>query len=174
MNNEQELKFQTYCALIRTYNSSQYVLDALKSVASQSVPAELIIVSDDHSSDNTKSIVTDYRDKHPELNILFVENKYKRGNDYNFLNALEYVNKEKIKYVAVLDSDDIWHPQKQENQLRQLSLERAQVAYTNNDLINANREVVGINTDFQKEFYIEQFICNSFFVFLLSFFRLYI
>ena len=76
-------------------------MDALKSVASQSVPAELIIVSDDHSSDNTKSIVTDYRDKHPELNILFVENKYKRGNDYNFLNALEYVNKEKIKYVAV-------------------------------------------------------------------------
>ena len=49
--------------LIPTYNYSQFLLDAVKSVLAQDVPDVEIIVVDDGSTDNTSDIIKPYTDR---------------------------------------------------------------------------------------------------------------
>ena len=159
------MKQISYCVLIRTYNSEKYIINALKSAAMQTHPTELIVVTDDQSKDNTKNIIQKFKDENPNLNIKLLDNEYPRGPDHNFLNALNYIKNQQIEYIAVLDSDDVWHPHKQELQLRDLILNDSKVAFCNNDIINSNGEFIAINDHYQNQFFIDKFISNSFFCF---------
>ena len=89
------------------FNHEQYILDALKGIASQetSFPFE-VIIHDDASTDGTQRLIRDFL-KSNDMNVktVFQEtNVYSQGESY-----IEYVEPLiEGKYVAVCEGDDYW------------------------------------------------------------------
>lgn len=90
-------------AIIPTYNRACSICESIDSVLSQSYKCFQVLVIDDGSTDNTRELVSKYG-KH-------VEYIYKKnGGVADARNeALKYT---KGDYVAYLDSDDLWLPDK--------------------------------------------------------------
>lgn len=94
--------------IIPTYNSERYIDAAIKSVLSQThAPAEIIVV-DDGSTDGTAVALQPYR----EL-IRYVHQK-NSGEPAARNRGLREAGSE---YIAFLDADDVWHPNKLELQM---------------------------------------------------------
>ena len=97
-----------FSVVINCHNSELYLEEAIESVINQSVQDFEIIIYDNASSDNTAHIASTYGDKicyhHSDVKLTLGAARNKA------------VEKAKGKYLAFLDSDDIWVPSKLEAQ----------------------------------------------------------
>lgn len=100
--------------IIPAYNAENTIISALKSLFEQTVKPEKIIVIDDGSSDSTKQTVTDFAAENKEIEIEVITQK-NAGASAARNNGIKRVN---TAYTAFLDSDDAWHPEKLEKQLK--------------------------------------------------------
>jgi glycosyltransferase involved in cell wall biosynthesis len=101
--------------VVVTYNQEKYISQALDSILEQehTYPYE-IIVADDCSKDNTKSILLEYKNKFPDIiTLLLNENNY--GLIRNYFNVISYCSG---KYIMQCAGDDYWLPGKVEAQIR--------------------------------------------------------
>lgn len=96
--------------LMTTYNRANYLSLAIDSLISQSLKDWELIIVDDYSNDGTEEIVNEYLKL--GLNIKYIKNEVNLGIVKSRNLALSLCAG---KYVAVLDSDDIW---KDENKLQ--------------------------------------------------------
>jgi glycosyltransferase involved in cell wall biosynthesis len=97
--------------IITTYNRGKTLGRAIDSVCNQTFKDWELIVVDDASRDNTKSLMENYlRDRR----IKFFEHTTNRGQNPALNTGLEHVQGE---YIAFLDSDDEWLPDMLEAQL---------------------------------------------------------
>jgi len=87
--------------IIPTYNRAHTLARALRSVLSQTVDAAEIIVVDDHSTDETKRLVSEFE------GVRYVINSHHRGPGGARNEGIDAASE---KYVAFLDSDDEWFP----------------------------------------------------------------
>ncbi len=96
--------------IMPTYNNGRYIHKAIDSVLSQNVELELIIV-DDASTDETERVLQKYMELD---NIVYVKNEINCGvaESRNIGTSLA-----QGEYVAFLDADDWWEPQKLQKQL---------------------------------------------------------
>lgn len=99
--------------IIPVYNASNYIDRTLNSVFSQTYKNIEIIIVDDCSTDDTAKLIKEYEKTHSEI-IYYLQEK-NMGAGYARNKALELA---KGQYVAFLDSDDEWLPQKIEKQLQ--------------------------------------------------------
>lgn len=92
-----------------TYNHENYIADCIKSVLAQSYDNWEMIIIDDGSTDNTFSIAQEFEKKDDRIKAFTKENVgiFRLGESYNFA-----LSKCKGKYVAILECDDIWLPEK--------------------------------------------------------------
>ncbi len=98
--------------IIPTYNRSAVISKAIESVIAQTYePVEIIIV-DDGSTDNTEDKLADYAGK--------IKYLYKKNGGCSSARNLG-IKEANGEYVAFLDSDDAWYPQKLEKQVEKLS-----------------------------------------------------
>ncbi len=116
--------------IIPTYNRALYLKETLSSILNQSFDNFEIIVIDDASSDNTKSIITGFNsDK-----IRYI-NKGKIGIIAKLRNL--GIKESKFDYIAFCDDDDLWHSNKLQRQLEFLKdFNRANLK--NNELTSVN------------------------------------
>ncbi|PIR72625.1 MAG: hypothetical protein COU42_00605 [Candidatus Nealsonbacteria bacterium CG10_big_fil_rev_8_21_14_0_10_36_24] len=99
--------------IIPTYNASAYIADAVDSAVKQTYLNKEIIVVDDGSTDDTKKILAPYiRDGF--IKYIFQKNKGLSGARNT---AIREANGE---YIALLDADDFFLPEKVERQIRYL------------------------------------------------------
>ncbi len=99
--------------IISTYNREKYVRECLDSVFAQTYKDMEVIVVDDASTDKTVDIVRKYGDR-----VRLVVRGVNSG-----LPAVprnQGLGLAQGKYVAFLDSDDVWLPEKIERQVEQL------------------------------------------------------
>ena len=98
-----------------TYNHSQYIRQCLDSLLMQRLSARWqIIVADDHSTDGTREILQEYKEKHPDLIHLILQKK-NVGAEQNWLDLISYP---KSKYVLYTEGDDyLLDPSKLQKQL---------------------------------------------------------
>lgn len=89
------------------YNSADFVTLTINSVLAQTYTNWELIVIDDKSKDNTCKIVETYTEKHPNIKLIKLE---KNGGVANARNV--GLAEAKGKYIAFLDSDDIWLKEK--------------------------------------------------------------
>ena len=90
---------------LATYNGASYVKEQLMSILDQLEITDEIIISDDHSTDDTLEIIKSLKD--PRIKIYINPNT--RGYTSNFENAL---SKASGKYIFLSDQDDIWKKDK--------------------------------------------------------------
>ena len=91
--------------LIKAYNHEPFIARAIESVLAQETDvAYEIVVGEDCSTDRTRDVLRDIRDRHPErIRVLLRERNL--GNIRNFTDTLSACTGE---YVALLDGDDYW------------------------------------------------------------------
>ena len=95
--------------IIPTYNRENFIKKALDSVIAQTYLNFEVIVMDDGSTDNTREVVDGYNNK--KISYFYQENRGIAG----ARNAA--INKSSGDYIAFLDSDDYWLPEKLERQM---------------------------------------------------------
>lgn len=100
------------CAVIPAFNAEAYIGPAIDSVLSQSVPVSEIIVVDDGSKDGTCAVVEKYGSR-----VRLLRQKNQGPSAARNLG----VNESATDFVAFLDADDMWHPEKIERQLEMLT-----------------------------------------------------
>ena len=87
--------------IIPTYKRVEKLKRAIDSVLSQTFTNWELIIIDNHSLDGTKKLVDDYNN--PKIKMLLIKNN---GNIAKSRNL--GIKKSKGKYLALLDSDDLW------------------------------------------------------------------
>ncbi len=91
--------------LVLTYNQEKYIAEAIESVLMQKTDFNFrIIIGDDCSTDRTREICIDYKEKYPDK-IELVFHKQNFGAVKNFYITYQSCN---AKYLAMLDGDDYW------------------------------------------------------------------
>lgn len=87
------------------YNAGQYIANSIDSALKQSFQDYEMIIVDDGSNDNTKSIIEEYVHRYPEkIKYIYQPNA---GPSKARNTAIQ---KAKGKYIAFLDADDSWMP----------------------------------------------------------------
>lgn len=95
-----------------TYNSERTIVDSIDSILAQKYTHWELIITDDCSSDSTIQILNTYALKDDRIKVY--RNKKNSGAGFSRNNSIE---KSKGKYIAFLDSDDIWNEYKLQKQI---------------------------------------------------------
>jgi teichuronic acid biosynthesis glycosyltransferase TuaG len=95
------------------YNMAAYLPQAVDSVRTQTLPNWELIIADDASTDASLAIAKKYAARDPRIHVLSLPVN-SRGAARPRNAALDHTNG---RYVAFLDADDIWLPQKLERQI---------------------------------------------------------
>ncbi len=100
--------------ILPTYNRSQYLEDAIKSVLAQSYTDFELVVVDDGSSDNTEEIIKSFADER----IIYIRHQDNKGAAAARNTGIRYA---KGEYIAFIDDDDVWLPAKLERLIDKIS-----------------------------------------------------
>lgn len=105
---EQYKDIKTVSVVMCTYNGARFLREQLDSILAQDYPLHEIIIQDDGSTDDTLSILDDYRRQHPAL-FRIHRNAERLGFNRNFHTAMLRATGE---FIAISDQDDVWKPEK--------------------------------------------------------------
>lgn len=116
------MKAQLVSVVIPTYNRAKFVTKAIDSVLAQTYKDYEIIVIDDGSTDNTQEVLEPYMDK---ISYIY------QGNAGVSAARNTGIRTASGKWIAFLDSDDIWLPDKLASQIRCVNRTHEKVCFTN-------------------------------------------
>ena len=119
------------------FNAENVIGKTLDSVFLQTYKNIEIVLVDDCSTDNSCKVIEDYKKKHPE--IVYYRQKTNRGAGAARNKALELA---RGQYVAFLDADDIWAPEKIEKQISLLKEKNGAFSYTAIQMIDEQDNIV--------------------------------
>ena len=114
----------TVSVIIPAYNAEKYIAETIASVQGQTFADWELIVIDDCSQDSTRSIVEQLANE--DSRIKFLKNETNIGVAETRNRAFNLCRGE---WVALLDSDDTWYPEKLEKQLQVAKQENAEIVY---------------------------------------------
>ena len=122
--------------IIPNYNAEQFIGETLESVLAQTYADLELLVIDDCSTDNSVSVIRSYMQKDSRIRLF--QNEENRGAAYTRNVGLFEA---KGKWVAFLDSDDLWLPTKLETQIAFMESNHYAFSYTKYGRIDeASRE----------------------------------
>lgn len=107
------------------YNAVRFIPQTICSVLRQSYSAWEMLIVDDVSKDDTCSVVQDFVNKDSRIKLIRHEKNAGPAGARN--TAIE---RAKGRYIAFLDSDDVWLPQKLEQQISFMQRENTPFCYT--------------------------------------------
>lgn len=131
MKNNISVKNPLVTVITPAYNAKKHIAEAIKSVQNQTFDNWELIIIDDCSEDSTCEVVKELMAKDDRIRL--IEN-------YTNLGAAESRNRgldaAKGTYIALLDADDIWYPNKLEKQIELAEDEEADIVYSSYDIID--------------------------------------
>jgi len=96
-------------------NAEEFIQVAIESVLAQTYEEWELLVVDDGSTDKSRSIALQYVEKHPDK-IRYLEHAGRQNRGMSASRNLGIANA-KGEYIALLDADDVWLPNKLEHQV---------------------------------------------------------
>lgn len=111
--------------IMPSYNTGRFIKETIDSVLAQSYSDWELIIVDDCSTDNTDEIVKPYL---ADARIRYIKNDTNSGAAVSRNRALREA---KGRWIAFLDSDDLWEPQKLEKQIAFMEKGGYHFSYTN-------------------------------------------
>lgn len=131
--------------IMPSYNCGEFVEDTIRSVQAQTYQSWEIIFMDDCSSDDTISIVTKLREEDSRIRLF--QNKINSGAAVSRNKALREA---KGRWIAFLDSDDLWEPTKLEKQVRFMEENGYKFSYTCYQEMDADGNLTGVEVSGPK------------------------
>ena len=104
-----------------SFNSGRFIQECIDSVLSQTYDNWELLIVDDYSTDNSLQIIKKYNDK--RIQLIELDGNVGAAEARNVA-----IRQAKGKYIAFLDSDDLWEPQKLEKQIS--FMEKEDIAFS--------------------------------------------
>lgn len=123
--------------LLATYNGEKYIKEQIDSILNQTYENLKLIISDDCSSDNTKSILQEYEKKDNRIELYIQEKNLGVVKNIEFL-----LNKVESPYYMLADQDDYWMPQKAEKTLEKLKDKNADLVFGDLEVVNQSLDIM--------------------------------
>lgn len=130
--------------IMPSYNTGAFIEDSIQSVLNQTYSNWELIIVDDCSTDNTLEILEKINDDR----IIILKNDRNSGAAVSRNKALR---KAKGQWVAFLDSDDLWHPEKLEKQIAFMKANKYYFSYTNYEEIDMEGNKTGVKVTGPKK-----------------------
>ena len=119
------------------YNAERYLEETLLSVFNQTYKDIEIVLVDDCSNDQSRKIIEKYKETHSEIVYFLQPRNMGAGAARN--KALELASGQ---YVAFLDSDDLWLPEKTECQINLMKEKNSPFSYAAIEMIDEEGKVI--------------------------------
>ena len=124
--------------IMPSYNTGSFIRETIESVLAQSYSDWELIIVDDCSTDNTDDVVSQYL---ADERIRYIKNETNSGAAVSRNRALREA---RGKWIAFLDSDDLWMPEKLEKQLSFMKTNGYFFSYTDYEEIDVNGKQTGV------------------------------
>ena len=123
--------------IMPSYNTGDFISETIESVLAQTYENWELIIVDDCSTDNTDEVVEKYL---TDSRIEYFKNEKNSGAAVSRNRALREA---KGKWIAFLDSDDLWEPTKLQKQIQFMTDNGYHFSYTNYSEIDEKSEPNG-------------------------------
>lgn len=130
--------------IMPSYNTAPYIKQTIQSVLDQTYTNWELIIVDDCSTDNTDEVVDTIKD----CRIRYFKNEKNSGAAISRNKALR---KAKGQWIAYLDSDDLWMPEKLEKQIKFMEENGCAFSYTNYEEIDVDGNKTGVKVTGPKK-----------------------
>ena len=111
--------------IMPAYNAGSYISESIDSVLAQSFTQWELVISDDGSTDNTLAIVQVYSLRDHRVRLVQTQKNQGAAAARNLA-----ISASIGRFIAFLDSDDLWMPKKLEIQIDRMLKEKAVLSYT--------------------------------------------
>ncbi|WP_420299380.1 glycosyltransferase family 2 protein [Edwardsiella tarda] len=128
---------QLVSIIIPTFNSEKTIRDTIESVLRQSYKNFEVIIIDDSSSDRTVDICKWYSLQDKRIKFFINDDNYGAGFSRN-----AGISQANGRFIAFLDSDDIWHKDKLEKQISFMLINNYAFTYTGYQKITSSGELL--------------------------------
>lgn len=124
--------------IMPSYNTDKFIKQSIESVIDQTYKNWELIIVDDCSTDNTDNVVASISDDR----IVYLKNKVNSGAAVSRNRALREA---KGRWIAFLDSDDLWSPDKLEKQIKFMEDNDYHFSYTNYEEMDEDGNKTGVH-----------------------------
>jgi glycosyltransferase involved in cell wall biosynthesis len=124
--------------IMPAYNSSQFIREAVNSIQAQRYKSWEAIIVDDFSTDNTYSILEEMAHRDSRIKVLRTTKNSGPATARNLAIA-----DAEGRFIAFLDSDDLWVPSKLEKQIAFMKQEGAALSFTAYEKIDESETIIG-------------------------------
>lgn len=121
-----------------SYNSSRFIEHTIKSILNQTYKNWELLIVDDCSTDDSYVVIKSYADQDKRIRLIKLEENSGAAvaRNVGIENACG-------RFIAFLDSDDTWHPEKLEQQVSFMLKNDYAFTYTQYHQVNENGDTVG-------------------------------
>ena len=117
------------------YNSEKFIESAINSVLSQTYFNWEMIIVDDCSTDKSVENIESTINNHPKIKLIKLLSNTGVAKARNIA-----LNIAKGRFIAFLDSDDIWHPTKLERQISFMINKNIPISFTSYELVDVHEK----------------------------------
>ena len=128
--------------IIPTCNSVRFLRETLESVLGQTLLPDEILINDDASTDGTPDFAEKYAERFGRGRRIPNIRVFRRGGQRQAASRNYAAAQTKCEWIAFLDHDDLWEPNKLERQMHELERAGADLCYTS--LVTFRQEQDGI------------------------------
>lgn len=125
--------------ILPVYNSENFILKTIDSILNQKFTKWRLMIVDDDSSDNTYNVIkNEYFSLIKKKKIVLYKNSKNKGQGFsrNFL-----LKKTNAKYVAFIDSDDLWKKNKLYEQINFMKKNKYDFTFTDYNVLDENKKI---------------------------------
>lgn len=120
------------------YNMARFIADTIRSVQAQTYENWEMIIIDDGSTDSSVDIVRDFMEQDSRIKLHSLKNNF--GMSYARNAGIEEAQG---AYIAFLDADDIWMPEKLETQVKFMKDNNLPFTFSSYYLIDSCDNIIG-------------------------------
>ena len=140
--------------IMPAYNCERFIADAIRSVLAQTYTEWELLIVDDCSTDDTAAVVASFDDQR----IHYQRNAHTMG---AALTRNEALKKAKGRYIAFLDSDDVWTPDKLEKQIAFMAQKGCAFSFTDYQIMEEDGSLTGKRLHMPASLTYHQYLRNT-------------
>lgn len=143
--------------ILPVYNRDRHLGETINSVMRQTYSNWNLIIIDDCSTDQSFNIASDYSAQDRRISVVRMDTN--SGNPARPRNLA--IQTTDSSFIAFLDSDDIWSPEKLDRQLSFMRVKQSAFSFTGFDIIDEHGDPVGTFNDIPTELNATQYMMNT-------------
>lgn len=125
--------------IMPTYNSSRHLAGSIESVLAQTHSNLELLITDDCSTDDTRSILEQFARQDPRVKVELLTQ-----NSGPSISRNRSIERAQGRYIAFCDSDDRWFPEKLEKQIRHMEEHSSALCSSSYLICDEDDQVTGV------------------------------